>query len=402
MRGSSRPSWSSSPATEHGVSDPRPVHRALVWAFLALGVVSGAWGAHIPTVKAAYGLNEMDLSLALSAAAVGALSALFLSGRVVGQWGARTVLVVSGLLVQCALASVLWWPHVWALCAALWVLGMAMSVHDVALNAEGTALEAEWGRPILGGLHAGFSAGAMVGALAVASMLALGWSARWQLGLIGGVLCALLWRVNRVLRAHPSIAASGRDAQEAPTDFVWPRGPLLVIGLLIFAGMLSEGVMYDWSVLHLQQSLDWSHDRAAFGYAVFVGAMAMTRAVADRARARFGDGPLLVGSAGVACLGMGLTLTWVHPAISLLGYAAVGVGLAPVVPLLYAAAARVPGSSSAAALAAVSSIGYAGFVVGPPWIGFMADTVGLAAALWTLVVATAALAIGAARLQRVV
>lgn len=401
MRDSLQPLSSSSAETERRVSEPRAVHRALVLAFLALGVVGGAWGAHIPSVKSHYGMTEASLSLALSAAALGALSALFVSGRVVGVWGARRALLVSGVTMQLGLATVLWWPHPWALALALWVLGMSMSVHDVALNAEGTALEARLGRPILGGLHAGFSAGAMLGALAVAGMLAIGWPATHQLLLLGVVLSALVLGISRALRGQGD--RTDRPANEpspAGRDFVWPRGPLLGIGLLIFAGMLSEGVMYDWSVLHLQQSLEWTQDRAALGYAVFAGAMACTRAVSDRARSRWGDGPLLWGSAVVACLGMALTLAFVHPLVSLLGYAAVGMGLAPVVPLLYAAAARVPGSSSAAALAAVSSIGYAGFVVGPPWIGFLADTLGLATALWTIVVATAALALGAQRLQR--
>lgn len=371
-------------------------HRALGSLFAALGALSGAWGVHIPSLQSTYGMDEGELAVALFAAGAGALASLFFSGRVVAWLGTRDTLRLTGWVMLASLACVLLWPHRVLLGAALVLLGMVISVHDVALNAEGTALETQGGRPVLGGLHALFSFGAMAGALLCAGLLRLGWSAPVQLAAVSAALAMVLWVSSpHLLDAHP--AAPRGDGQR---HFVWPRGPLLVIGCLIFAGMLAEGVMVDWSVLFLQQALSWPQERAAIGYAVFVGAMACARWQADRARARWGDERLLMSSALLATVAMTLTLAWTTPLTALIGLAAVGVGLAPVVPLLYAAAARTPGSTSAAALAAVSSIGYSGFVLGPPLMGGLAKALTLPAAMWTVAVAAGVLAIGALVLRR--
>ena len=364
--------------------------------FAALGVLAGAWGAHVPSVKAAYALDEGQLALALFAVAAGAVASLFVAGRLIGRLGTRRASLWTGVLLALLLASALLWPSLPVLLAALALLGMAMSVHDVAINAEGTALERLGGRPLMGQLHAMFSVGAMAGALGAGAMLRLGWPPALQLALVGGVLAlAIGVACAGMLDAHPA-AAAGADERR----FVWPRGPLLLIGLLILAGLLAEGAMYDWSVLYLQQARGLPQDVAALGYAAFAGAMAVGRFACDRLRARFGDRALLAGSAWLGTAALALALLSPHPAACVAGFAFAGLGLAPVVPLLYSAASRAPGSTSAAAIAAASSIGYSGMVIGPPLIGAIAEASSLAAALWVVVAAVALLALGAGRLGK--
>lgn len=366
-------------------------HRALAALFAALGVATGAWGVHIPSLKARHDLDEGTLAIALLAAGLGAICSMLASGPVVARLGTRLTLQCTGFLMFFLLSAVLWWPSWSVLLFGLFALGMCISVHDVALNAEGTSMEQRLQRPIMGRLHGLFSLGAMTGALLCAVMLQLQWAAAVQLAAISAGLSALLVMVGpRLLNAHPRTAE-----REGQRHFVWPRGSLLLIGVLIFAGMLAEGVMMDWTVLYLQTALVWPQERAAVGYAVFVGAMAAARLGADRARSRWGDERLLLRCAGLATLSMALALLWPNPVASLLCLAGVGIGLAPVVPLLYTAASRVPGSSSAAALAAASAIGYSGFLVGPPLIGGLAQAYSLPLAMWVVVLAAALLAFGA-------
>ena len=170
---------------------------------------------------------------------------------------------------------------------------------------------------------------------------------------------------------------------------------LLVIGLMIFAGMSAEGVMYDWCVLYLKQEVHLSQDVAAMGYAAFTAAMAVARFGGDALRARYSEQDLLRASAGLSAAAMAVVLASGNAVVSIVGYALVGAGLAPVVPILFNAATRVPGTSRAAAIAAVSSIGYSGFMIGPPLIGGLAQAFSLTAAMWVVVLASALLAIGA-------
>ena len=359
--------------------------------FALLGLLTGAWGAHVPSVKARYGLDEGQLAVALFALAAGAVASLFVAGRVIGRLGPRRASLLTGLAMAGLLASALAWPGLPTLLAALVVLGMAISVHDVAINTDGTALERLSGRPLMGQLHGMFSVGAMAGAATAAGMLRLGWPADVQLAVVGAVLAL----------AMVAATAGMLDARTAPTGdggaarFVWPRGVLLLIGLLILAGLLAEGAMYDWSVLYLQQAVGLPQDRAALGYAAFAGAMAVGRFASDAVRARLADALLLRGGAVLAAAGMALALAAAQPVLSIAGFALMGLGLAPVVPLLYTAASQAPGSTSAAAIAAASSIGYSGMLIGPPLIGAIAHVSSLATAMWVVVGALALLAVGA-------
>jgi fucose permease len=352
------------------------------------------WGAHVPSIKQTYGLNEGSLSLVLFSAALGAVLSLFLAGRMIGRLGPRVAALRTGLLLAASLALALHWPGVAGLMAGSLVFGASMSIFDVAINAEGTALEKVGGRPVMGNLHGCFSLGAMGGAVLAAGLLKAATPAAWQLGLMGGLVAGLVALASRaMLDARPGAEAVGADGE--PRHFAWPRGLLLVIGLLIFAGMTAEGVMYDWCVLYLAQELAMPQHQAALGYAAFVGAMAAARFGGDFLRARLPEHQLLMGSAGLAALAMAVVLLAGHPVVALIGYGLVGLGLAPVVPILYTAASKMPGTSSAAAIAAASSIGYSGFLIGPPLIGGIAQAVSLTAAMGVVVLATLALTLGA-------
>ena len=166
------------------------------------------------------------------------------------------------------------------------VFGAAMSIFDVAINTEGSVLESLTGRPVMSNLHGMFSVGAMAGAALVAYLLTIddraadaahGDLRRHRDGGRDRRRCACCART-------PSPASDGPTAH-----FAWPRGLLLVIGLLIFAGMTAEGVMYDWSVLYLHQNVGMSQAWAAAGYAVFTAAMALARFGGDALRARYSE-----------------------------------------------------------------------------------------------------------------
>jgi Na+/melibiose symporter-like transporter len=299
---------------------------------------------------------------------------------------------VTAVVMSAMLALALTWPSLAALLPAMLLFGAAMSVFDVAINAEGTLLESLGGRAVMGSLHGMFSLGGMTGAVVAAALLRQQVAPALQLaGMAAAVLLLSLAASRAMLDAHP---APG----DGDVHFAWPRGPLLLIGLLIFAGMVAEGVMYDWSVLYLKQELGAPQAQAGLGFAVFSLAMALARFGGDALRARWPERSLLGGGAALAALAMLVLLLARHPVVALLGYACVGAGLALVVPMLYNAATRVPGVSRAAAIASVSSVGYAGFLVGPPVIGFVAKLSSLSLAMGLVIVACVALALGSRRI----
>lgn len=382
------------PAAASAPPDPRRLaaaRHADRLQFAALGILGGAWGVHIPSVKVRYGLDEATLSLLLLTIAAGALSSLLFAGRAIGRIGARRAAVLAAGAMSAMLALALTWPSLPWLLPSMLLFGAAMSLFDVAINAEGTVLESLSGRTVMGSLHGMFSLGGMAGAALAAGLLRVAVPPALQLPGIAAAVAALALAASRgMLDAHP-------EAGSDEAHFAWPRGALLLIGLLIFAGMIAEGVMYDWSVLYLQQELGMAQSQAGVGFAVFSLAMALSRFGGDALRARHPERRLLAGGAGLAAAAMLVLLLVRHPVVALAGYLFVGAGLALVVPILYNSATRVPGVSRAAAIASVSSVGYAGFLVGPPVIGFVAHASSLSLAMGLVVVAAIALALGARR-----
>ena len=358
---------------------------------MALGVVVGTWGTHIPSVKVRYALSEATLSLVLLAVAVGTVLALFIAGRIVGWLGARKTTALAALSMSLLLGVVLEFPSVAALLPAMLIFGASMSLFDVAINTEGSELEAVSGRAIMSNLHGMFSVGGMTGAALASFLLAIGVAPRLQLfGVCGGIAIVAFIASRGMLETH---AASGEAGERA--HFAWPKGLLLIIGILIFAGMTAEGVMYDWSVLYLKQDVGMPQAQAALGYATFSAAMALSRFGGDLLRSRYSEQALLRFGATVAAVAMAVVLISANPVVAFVGFALVGAGLAPVAPILFNAATRVPGVSRAAAIASVTSIGYSGFMIGPPLIGSIATATSLTMALGVVVLASGLLAYGA-------
>jgi fucose permease len=242
----------------------------------------------------------------------------------------------------------------------------------------------------MSGMHGMFSLGGMVGAITGGAALAAGIDA--QQHLIGvAVLLALTIGLSSRGMLPSETTAFASDGR----GFRLPRGTLALLGLLAALGLIAEGAIYDWSVLYLQQELGSAQKQAAFAYASFSAAMALTRFGGDALRARFAPASLLRASALLAAASMTLVLLTDRPWLALMGFAGVGIGFANVVPILFAAAARVPGVEPARGIAAVSALAYLGFMAGPPVIGFLAKLSSLTAALYLVVAFAVALAAAA-------
>lgn len=358
--------------------------------FFCSGFVFATWGVHIPTVKAHYGVNEAQLGLALLAAGIGALLGLTQASRWIGRYGAGRMAGLCGSAYALLLAGLLMAPGYAALLVLLATFGIATSVFDVAINTEAAQLELQGDKPLMSGMHGMFSLGGMVGATTGSAAIAAGLGAQHHLTLVATTMAlTVAVSAQRMLPKEATAFASG------DSGFRLPRGTLAVLGLLAALGLIAEGAIYDWSVLYLQQELGSPQQQAALAYASFSAAMATARFGGDAMRARFEPAVLLRASALLAAASMTLVLITDTPWLALVGFAGVGIGFANVVPVLFAASARVPGVEPAQGIAAVSAVAYLGFMAGPPVIGFLAQISTLTAALYVVVLFAAGLAASA-------
>ena len=368
-------------------SSPAQLRWASRTQFFASGFIFATWGVHVPTIKVHYGVDEGLLGLAMLAAGIGALFGLTQASRGIARYGAQNIAALCGGTYALLLAGLLATPSFSTLLAVLAVFGAATSVFDVAINTEAALLEAREARPLMSGMHGMFSLGGMAGAMTGGAALESGLPPQWHLTLTAlamliVIVLAARWMLPRTRTLHSSSHGS----------FRLPRGTLAVLGILAALGLIAEGAIYDWSVLYLIQELHSSPQQAALAYASFSAAMAATRFGGDAMRARWAPSVLLRGSALLAAASMTLVLLASAPWQALLGFAGVGIGFANVVPILFAASARVPGVEPARGIAGVSAAAYLGFMAGPPAIGFLARLDSLTTALCVVVVFAVALA----------
>jgi HAD superfamily hydrolase (TIGR01509 family) len=364
----------------------RGTRLAITGFFFADGLVVGSWAARIPAVQREVELTSSELGLALFAMALGALVAMPLAGWLGDRIGTRGVTVAALVGGTVSLVGASFATGLGPLAAALLGLGAAVGALNVAANAQGLALERLYRRPILSSFHAAFSTGGLAGAGLGALAAGAGVAPRAHFGALALALAPGALAAGRALLPQATC--------RTPTPILArpPRG-LLVLGAAAFFTLLAEGAAVDWSAVYLSHSLEATAVAAALGYAAFSLAMAGSRAVGDRLHARFGPVALVRGGGALAASGIALALMVGSIPTALAGFSAMGAGLGVVVPVLFRAAGSTPGVTAGAGIAAVSTVGWLGFLAGPPAIGFAADTVGLRTALGIVVASIAIVAI---------
>jgi MFS family permease len=344
--------------------------------FLLNGAGIGVWAAHVPLVQARAGIDTGVLGFLLLTIAGGAISAMPLSGWMAGRWGTRAVVVGSGLLFALMSAVLMNVGGLVPLFLAAYVFGASNGVLDVAMNANASEVEAARGIPTMSSFHGFYSLGGLIGAALGGLLIGAGLGDGRGALMVGvAIFAAVLACGGRLLAVPPAPHAS---------HFALPRGPALFLGLLALLCFAIEGALVDWSALLLKERTQVDAATAALGYSAFSVTMAACRFAGDRLVLRFGPLRVMtVGGLGMFA-GLMLAVTSTHFMLSALGFALIGLAAANVVPLIFAAAARMPGMSAGGGLATVATLGYAGLLMAPPLLGAIAAHTNIAVALGIL------------------
>jgi MFS family permease len=356
---------------------------AITAVFFADGALFGTWVSRIPALSDHVHADPGILGLCLLAPAAAAVVSMPLVGRLLpGRSSAVFCRVsVAGLMIAILLPALA--RTVPVLAASLLVVGAVNSTLDLVMNAQGVSIERRMNQPILSSLHAAFSFGGFAGAGLGAIAAAL------EISLLAHFLFAAALFGTPVLLATGWLPRDDHDADAQAPALRWTRMPvrLALLGVACFFSLLAEGGASDWSAKLVRDDLAGTAALGAIAYAVFSVGMGSGRLLADRLWARWGAAGLLRRSGALAAVGFaaGLGVGTVPSAVA--GLLALGLGLAGVVPTLFRAGADHPGVSTGPALAAVSSLGYLGFLAGPPIIGAVAQLTSLRMASGVLVLA---------------
>ncbi|MFK4226365.1 MFS transporter [Streptomyces sp. NPDC019890] len=364
--------------------------RTALTVFFALdGFLFAGWVVRIPAIKQQTGASASDLGLALLGVSAGAVVTMTLTGRLCRRFGSHPVTVVSGVLMSLSIALPPLTHSALALSLVLLVFGAAYGGINVAMNSAAVDLVTTLRRPVMPSFHAAFSLGGMVGA-GLGGLVAGGLSPTAHLLALTAVGLLVSAVAGRVLLRHPAPVARRTAKDRAPHRLKGRTHRTVVLfGVIALCTAYGEGAMADWGALHLEQDLHAHPGIAAAGYSLFALAMTVGRLSGTALLERLGQTRTLAAGGTTAAAGMLLGALAPTAWLALLGFAVTGLGLSNIFPVAVARAGALAGPGG---VAAASTLGYGGMLLGPPAIGFLADAFSLPVALTTV----AALAGGAA------
>jgi hypothetical protein len=349
--------------------------------FLVHGLVVSTWVSRIPAIQSNLHLNNAVLGLTLLSSAVGAVCTIPPIGWLVNRYGSKRVSVLSSCVFCLAMITPSLAIGALTLAFALFVFGASAAAMDVSMNAQGVEVEKELGAPTMSRFHGMFSLGGMVGAGIGGFVAAHGVMPPLHFTTSGVINLLAVFVVSSWLLSTDHSLHTGEH--RLPLNKI-PK-VLLALSAIAFCILLSEGAIADWTAVFLKQILGAGPGMAAAGYAVFSAAMATFRFLGDWITARLG--PLLTLRIGslVAAAGLLWAISVQSPIWALPGFGATGAGFSVIIPLAFGGGGRIESISPGAGIATVTGIGYIGFIVGPPTIGFVAQLVTLRYALGVVV-----------------
>ncbi|MEV6976378.1 MFS transporter [Kitasatospora sp. NPDC093806] len=372
---------------------------AIAALFCLLGFQYATWVSRLPALKTRLDLSEAQIGLLLMVCGIGAAASFPLVATLMKRYGSRTLATVSAIALGLVLAGLTLAPNFPVLLVVACLDGVAVGFLNVAMNAQGAALEVAFQRTAMSRLHATFSAGSLLAALLASGVNAVTTTLSVHFALAAGVLALLLVLAQTGMLAdqpqpaestpEPDAAAGKRRGIPLPSKItIW-------MGLAMVFGTITEGAMNDWSALYLKDVVHASPQLAPLGIAAVSVMMVLARLFADGWRTRFGDGRIVRVGSAVAGLGLALALLTGGVVPTLLGFACVGLGVAAVTPCVYVAAAR-QGSD---ALALVAATGTTGLLAGPAVIGFIANASSLVWGMGVVAASAVLVAVCATRIQ---
>lgn len=335
--------------------------------FFLNGFIYASWVSRLPRIQDIYNLTNGSIGLILLSAAVGAVMAMPFTGWLIIKNGSRRITLVSVILFSLLVPLIPLMPGFSVLIVLYFVMGISTGMLDVAMNAQAVMVEQQYRKPIMTSFHALFSIGMMLGAMCGSLFVKLSPNLFLHLSIVVGIgIIAIVWSRYHLIHDKPT------EITEGPA-FRLPNASLMSIGMIAFCCMLGEGSMADWSTNYMEKIVNADRAIAPFGLSAFALAMTIGRLFGDKGRSKFGDKKLLVICSLIASLGLSISLIFLHPIVVVTGFFIVGLGLSVIVPIAYSISGNVKGLQPGVGLAMVTTVGYTGFLFGPPIIGFLAD-----------------------------
>jgi MFS family permease len=335
--------------------------------YFCMGFSFASWASRIPDIKTKLHLSTGELGSILLALPIGQLIMMPISGRLVTKYGSKTILSFAIFLYAIELTNLGWASQGWQLALALFIFGIVGNMSNISVNTQGVLAEKIYGRPIMTTFHGVWSLAGFSGALFGLLMMNLKLTPRQHFFVVAALVFITVFIARKYLITGTAVPA------EKKKFFSKPEGILVKLGIIAFCSMSAEGMMFEWSGVYFKEIVKVPPSLVLLGYTTFMVMMATGRFAGDRIIARIGRKKTLQISGLLVLTGLLISVLFPYLVSATIGFFIVGLGVSSVIPTIYSTAVRSAKVAPGMALAGVSSIGFLGFLMGPPLIGYIAQ-----------------------------
>ncbi len=332
--------------------------------------------ARLPQLQQNLNISNSLLGTLLFMVAIGSLATMPFTGWLSTRIGTHAIARNTGILFCIALPFITIAPSFIMAAIVMFFIGSFMGSMDVSMNGQAVYVERLWGKPIITSFHAVFSIGMAFGAGA-GSLFSYFSIPLFQHILIMSFVCVAIIFGYSFYLINDKASNAKIQENDGGSSFLWPSKAIVPLGLIAFCCMIGEGSMTDWSAIYMTKVVGENATFSALAFGLYATGMTIGRLFGDRLTTYFGHRKLLIYDAILSFLGLTLALAYVSIPTTLVGFFIVGLGVASIVPIIFSMAGNTPGVNPAVGIAMATTIGYTGFFVGPPSIGYLSDVVGL-------------------------
>lgn len=335
--------------------------------FMAISILFGSWVTRIPDIKASLGFDEGTLGLSLLGMSIGALIMMPFSAWIMSKFGTGKTMFIGVIVATITMALPVFATTFWNLVGLLFLAGLLHGLTDVAMNAAAAAIEQNQRIRIMSTCHGMFSLGGMFGAILGSFLAGVGVLMQWHLMSLAVFVIIVMIGFSKTLLSVEDV-----ETEEGKL-FVIPSGALIGLAIVGFVIMMGEGAVADWSAIYIKEYLGGTAAVAGLGFAGFSFTMALGRFTGDSIVPKYGSKNIIQFGSILGAIGLVLVIFIPNIYIVIFGFTLVGLGFSCVVPILFSAAVKVPDVASGTGIAAVTTAGIFGFLIGPPSIGMIAN-----------------------------
>lgn len=349
------------------------INRIAVSTFFFInGFLYANWTARLPELQRFFGLNNAQLGSVLFCIALGSMVAMPFAGWLGSKFGSDAIVKVTALLFCVSIPLVAISQNEWLIRLCFFFLGAASGSMDVTMNGQAVLVERLWGKVIFSSFHAVFSIGMAIGAAVggVFSNFQIPLQTHLTILAVLGTL-PIIWASTKLIKDKPE--AVEQVISEEKTDKFLALKTILPFGIIAFCCMTGEGSMVDWSAIFMNKVVGQSEVLSAWAFGTFGVAMTIGRVFGDYFTLKLGKQKLMLIDALLSMVGLGIALAFVSVWSTFIGFFLVGLGLSTIVPIVFSSAGNLKNISPSAGISMATSIGYTGFFIGPPTIGYLAE-----------------------------